>query len=235
MEGLRSPNRKLLEAVAGRIRPLLPEVVFVGGQVVELLITDAAAIRTRPTTDVDLLVATATKSKYHDVEEQLRGLGFSNDTSEGAPICRWVDPEGHRLDLLPVDTAILGFSNPWYPLAVQLAERHALREDLIISIPRASVFFATKLAAYLGRGRHDMLSSHDLEDVITLVAGRSELPGEVRREREDLRDWIAEQISYLLEHEDFAYALQGALPDAALMPEYLDHVRARFAELAART
>jgi hypothetical protein len=30
-----SPNTQLLEAVAGRIAPLLDEVVFVGGQVVE--------------------------------------------------------------------------------------------------------------------------------------------------------------------------------------------------------
>jgi hypothetical protein len=38
-----SPNRAVLERIARRLGPLLDEVVFVGGQVAELLVTDSAA------------------------------------------------------------------------------------------------------------------------------------------------------------------------------------------------
>ncbi|MDZ7778326.1 MAG: hypothetical protein U5R14_00020 [Gemmatimonadota bacterium] len=56
-----SLNRTVLEAVARRIEPLLGEVVFVGGQVAELLITSRGATRVRPTTDVDIVVQASTR------------------------------------------------------------------------------------------------------------------------------------------------------------------------------
>jgi hypothetical protein len=43
-----SPNRELLLRVARRLGPVLDELVFVGGQVAELLVTDPAAVRVRP-------------------------------------------------------------------------------------------------------------------------------------------------------------------------------------------
>ena len=51
-----SPNRAVLERIARRLGPLLDEVVFVGGQVAELLVTDRAAVRIRATDDVDIVV-----------------------------------------------------------------------------------------------------------------------------------------------------------------------------------
>ena len=44
-----SPNWDLLERTARRLRPVLDEVVFVGGHVAELLVTDPAAVRVRQT------------------------------------------------------------------------------------------------------------------------------------------------------------------------------------------
>lgn len=131
-----SPNRMILEAVAFRIHPLLDEVVFVGGQVVELLLTDPAAARTRPITDVDVVVTAGTRSEYHRIGERLRALGFESDTAEGAPICRWRSTGGHVLDLMPVDKTIPGFSNEWYPAAVKQTESHELADGLTILIPR---------------------------------------------------------------------------------------------------
>ena len=67
-----SLNRTVLEAVARRIEPLLGEVVFVGGQVAELLITSRGATRVRPTTDVDIVVQASTRLGYGEIEERLR-------------------------------------------------------------------------------------------------------------------------------------------------------------------
>lgn len=49
------PNLQLLEAAARALEPMLGEVVFVGGCVTGLLITDPAAAGIRPTTDVDVI------------------------------------------------------------------------------------------------------------------------------------------------------------------------------------
>jgi hypothetical protein len=227
---MNSPNVELLEAVAGRIAPLLDDVVFVGGQVVELLLTDPATIRIRATTDVDVVVV-GTRSEYHRMEERLRALGFLNDQSEGAPIRRWRTRDGHVLDLMPVDESILGFSNEWYGAAVDQTQQLELRSGLVILVPLAPVFMATKLAAFKGRGRDDLLGSHDLE--VTLVAGRPEIVAELGGAAPAVRTWVAAQIAMLLDHPDFDYALQGALPDAVRMPEYRREVLDRFRAVVA--
>lgn len=100
-----SPNRHVLEAVASKLEPVIDDLVFVGGQVVELLLTDPAAVRIRATIDVDVVVA-GTRSDYHRMEDRLRELGFTNDTSDGAPICRWRTEDGYVLDLMPADETV---------------------------------------------------------------------------------------------------------------------------------
>jgi hypothetical protein len=234
MRGRSSPNTQILESVAARIAPLLDDVVFVGGQIVELLLTDTAAIRIRPTTDVDVVVV-GTRSEYRRMEERLRALDFLNDQSEGAPLCRWKTRDGYILDLMPVDESILGFSNEWYGAAVDETLRHELPSGLTISIPRPPVFLATKLAAFKGRGHNDLLGSHDLEDVITLVAGRPEIVEELGGAEQVLKVWVAAEISALVEHPDFDYALQGALPDAVRIPEFRRDVLNRFKAIGAMT
>lgn len=231
MDILSSPNRHLLKAVATRIQPLLGELVFVGGQIVELYLTDPAAIRIRPTRDVDVVLA-GTRLQYHRTEARLRELGFKNDRTEGAPICRWRTDDGYILDLMPVDETILGFSNQWYPAVVERHEIYDLGDGLIISIPRPALFLATKLAAFQNRGMNDLLMSHDLEDIITLVAGRPELLDELEREPQTVRQWVGAKIGDLVQAPDFAYALPGALPDAAGLPEYRDEIRGRFEAIA---
>lgn len=51
-----SLNRVRLVRTARVLKPLPGEFVFVGGQVAELLVTAAAAVRVRPTDDVDVVV-----------------------------------------------------------------------------------------------------------------------------------------------------------------------------------
>ena len=53
------PNRLALTGVAKALGALTDEVVFVGGAVVGLLLTDPAAPRPRPTKDVDVIVEVA--------------------------------------------------------------------------------------------------------------------------------------------------------------------------------
>ncbi len=232
MNKSRSPNRAILESVAFRLEPLLPDLVFVGGQVAELLITDPAAIRVRPTADVDVVVSTTSKLQYRSIEERLVALGLRNDLREDAPICRWLTPEDVQVDVMPVDQAILGFSNQWYRMAVERAVDYALTDEVVIQVPTAPVFLATKWEAFLGRGEGDLLGSHDLEDIITVVAGRPEVLEELDGESVELRQWLANKAREFLEDTQSAYALQGALPDVVDLPDLMAEIQARFERIA---
>jgi len=78
------PNLSQLIAAADALRPLLGELVFVGGCVTGLLITDEAAGDPRRTFDVDAIAEITSYVQYIDFGERLRTLGFTEDTTEGA-------------------------------------------------------------------------------------------------------------------------------------------------------
>ena len=144
---MRDPNLDQLIAAADALRPLLPELVFVGGCVTGLLVTDEAAGEPRGTIDVDAIAEITSYAEYAEFGDRLRSLGFSEDTSEGAPVCRWIQGET-ILDVMPLDENILGFSNRWYRSAMQSSVTHKLRDDLQIRIVTAPYFLATKLEAF---------------------------------------------------------------------------------------
>ena len=99
----RSPNRDRLLHTARLLRPLLVELVFVGGQVAELLVTDPAAVRVRPTDDVDVVVPVTTRTAYHALQLRLMTLGFTPDHRDGAPVCRMRTADDLLLDVMPLD------------------------------------------------------------------------------------------------------------------------------------
>ena len=115
-----NPNLELLELAAERLRQLLAEIVFVGGCATGLLIDDPGAAPVRGTYDVDVIAEISSYAEYTVFSERLRGLGFKEDSREGAPLCRWTHG-ALTLDVMPLDSQVLGFSNRWYriPLTPQ--------------------------------------------------------------------------------------------------------------------
>jgi predicted nucleotidyltransferase len=210
-----NPNIQILEAAAERLRTLTEEMVFVGGCATGLLLTDPAASPVRATIDVDVLVEVATLVEYHWLSEQLRQLGFVEDTSEDAPICRWKTYDV-ILDVMPTDPKILGFGNRWFALAYEASEWTTLPSGKRIRLLPAPYFLATKLEAFECRGENDYLMSRDMEDIVTMLDGRSEIISEVQQAGEELKDYLVERCSMLLKERDFLDALPGhLLPDSA--------------------
>ena len=208
-------NLELLGEAARLLSPLLGELVFVGGSTTALLITDKAAAEVRPTYDVDAIAEISSYAAYADFSERLRRCGFSEDVSEGAPICRW-RLKKTILDVMPLDEKILGFSNRWYKPAMDSAVVHELEPDLRVRVVTAVYFCATKLEAFAGRGKHDYQSSHDLEDLMAVVDGRPELAEEIRSGPEDVRSYIGAEFRKILATPEFLDALPGyLLPDQA--------------------
>jgi predicted nucleotidyltransferase len=207
-------NREQLIIAARLLRPLLGELVFVGGTVTGLLITDEAAAGPRTTLDVDAIAEITSYAEYAAFGDRLRALGFQEDTREGAPLCRWVH-HGTTLDVMPLDQKILGFSNRWYRAAMESSVTVRLWDDLEIRIVTSPFFIATKLEAFKGRGKGDFFGSHDLEDLISVVDGRPALVTEVQAGAVDLRAYVRAEIHGLLSTPGFLDALPGyLLPDA---------------------
>ena len=208
------PNRALFESVVRLLVPVLDELVFVGGCTTGLFITDSAARGIRPTRDVDAIVDVASYSKYTALAERLRGLGLAEDTTPGAPLCRW-RRDDLIVDVMPVSERILGFSNRWYPAAIETAQSlNIAGHDVRVVTP--ALFIATKLEAFHGRGGDDVWASHDLEDIIAVVDGRPEIANDIAAADAEVRGYIAAEIRALLEDPDFAEALAGfLLPDWA--------------------
>lgn len=226
------PNVAMMEVVAERLGSRLrEELVFVGGAVTGLLITDPAQPTIRPTEDVDLIVHAATRADYHLVEDALRGRGFVNDMSADAPICRW-RIGAVIVDVMPTLEDILGFSNRWYPLALETAERIELPSGTAIRLVSAPVFLGTKLEAFAHRGNNDYLFSHDLGDVISVIDGRDELVEECRAQHESLKDYLRERFSNLLATTSFREALPGHVPGDAASQARLPDLQERLQLLA---
>jgi hypothetical protein len=168
-----NPNLELLTDAAKLLEPLLSELVFVGGCATALLITDKAAAEVRPTFDVDAIAEITSYAEYTEFSEKLRKLGFQEDTSEGAPLCRWRQ-KTTTLDVMPLDASILGFANTWYRPAMDHAGERELENGSKIRLVTPVYFCASKLEAFAGRGNGDFAASKDLEDLIAVIDGRSE-------------------------------------------------------------
>ncbi len=208
-------NLELLARAARLLEPLLVELVFVGGCTTSLLITDKAAAEVRSTYDVDAIAEITSYAAYADFSERLRKLGFNEDTSEDAPICRWRQKET-ILDVMPLDEKILGFSNRWYRPAMEFAVEHEMEPGLSIRVVNSVYFCATKLEAFASRGKGDYMASHDLEDLLSVIDGRPELVQEVEAAPSDALRYVATEVYKLLQVEEFVDALPGHLhPDSA--------------------
>lgn len=228
----RSPNRDRLIRTAREIRPLLNEFLFVGGQVAELLVTDPGAVRVRPTEDVDVVVRAATRTEYQMVMDRLQVLGFEPDRREGAPICRVCTLTGLVLDVMPLDETVLGFSNRWYAAAIEHATEWRLESDLTIRMVNAPVFLATKWEAFATRGVNDPMLSHDLEDIVTVVAGRPKIVGEVQATPKSVREFVGKHTQAFLAEPWSTDVIEGSLPDARQLRGLVQRVTGRLNEIA---
>jgi hypothetical protein len=211
---MNDPNLHLLVAAARLLQPLLDQLVFVGGCATGLLITDPAAVGIRPTKDVDAITDVGSYAEYAKLSDRLRDLGLTEDHSEGAPICRW--RRGDLLiDVMPTDERILGFSNRWYTPALESAQDVDIA-GLRLRVVAPVHFLAMKLEAFHGRGNDDVMGSHDLEDLITVVDGRPEIVDELSVAAPDVRSYIASHLRQLLDMREFIEAVPGfLLPDSA--------------------
>lgn len=203
-----------LATVADGLGPLLHEVAFVGAAAAPLMISDLGSEGIRPTDDIDLIVGAYSRREYSRLEEALRERGFRNDTSDGAPLCRYVY-SGVPVDVMPISEEVLGFSNRWYRFALDTAVWMDLPHGARGRVVTPVAFVATKLEAFRSPTRAyggDLLASHDLEDVLTVLDGRPGFDQEVAQAPAEVRSYLQDAFASLLADPDFVGAIVGHLP-----------------------
>ena len=206
------------------------DFAFLGGSVLSLLVKDPTADTIRVTKDVDIIADVRTRRDFHAEERELEARGFRHDTSEDAPICRWV-ADGIVVDVLPIREEVLGWKSRWFEEALQSAT--ALEIDgHAVKVITAPFFVALKLEAFEDRGKGDFLCSTDFEDVICLFNGRSTIADEILAEP-TVRDGIAAKFFRYLKCPDIEDAVSGFVQTEPNPDMRFDAIMSAFRKLAA--
>ena len=111
---------------------------------------------------------------------------------------------------MPVDEEVLGFSNLWYPVAIQNSLSVDLGDGIAIDVVAPVYSLATKFEAFSHRGKGDFFS-HDLEDIIFVIENRQDAVLELLNSAQDVRVYLAAKASELMSNADFLNILPGIL------------------------
>lgn len=200
-----------IEIVAKGFGDLVKDIVFIGGAVAELYADLPVPEEIRTTEDVDVIVKIVSRIEFNKFEETLRQLGFKNDISQGAPICRWIY-NGIKVDVMPMESSVLGFGNIWYEEGFSKKEQITLPNGIDIFIFPLMIYMASKMEAVKDRGLSDLRVSHDFEDIIYLFDNCGKIIEKYVAADENIRIYLAKEFSNLMKLSVFKEAVLYALP-----------------------
>jgi len=206
-----STNIQMLQTVANGLGELRDEMVFVGGAVAELYADNPAASEIRPTIDVDCVIEISSRLQFSRMEENLRAIGFTNDTSKGAPICRWIYKD-IKVDVMPTDSSILGFSNRWYEEGFEIKILKTLPNGTEIYVFPPEYYLAAKFEAHNARGGKDLRQSHDFEDIIYILDNCSDILDNINVSNPSVKKYLKEECQNLLDNPNITEGIETALP-----------------------
>jgi len=189
-------NLKVVEKVALALEELNSEVIYVGGAMVSLYVTDEGADLPRPTKDIDISVQISTYAEMDELREKLATKKIYPATTENV-IYRYTY-EDILIDFIPFEATELGPTNSWLKPGFEKAYSIEIGEATINILP-VSLFLATKWEAYTNRG-NDPRMSHDFEDIIYVIDNNMELVEDVKNAEEDVQLFLKEMSEEILSH-----------------------------------
>jgi hypothetical protein len=189
-------NRLALYEAAILLQDLNDEVVYVGGRIVGLLVTDELEDDVRPTFDIDVAVEVTGIIAHYAFEDRLKVLGFN---PEGTINCRYIHGET-IIDVMHTDGALQGINTTWYQDGFDNAVIVKIKGDKAIKILNSVYFVASKLEAFHDRAykQKNYLDCKDLEDIINVINGRPELVEEIQNAKVDVKRYISNFINCLV-------------------------------------
>ncbi len=206
-----STNIDMLQTVANGLGELKDIVVFVGGVVAGLYADDPAASDIRPTKDVDCVIELKSRMEHARLEENLRTKGFVHDTSEDAPVCRMIYQK-IKVDVMPTDEKILGFSNIWYKEGIENRITKTLPDKTEVFVFPPEYYLAAKFEAHKGRGGNDLRQSHDFEDIIYIMENCTDLFDDIRNANSTVKIYLKVECRNLLNNNNITEGVENALP-----------------------
>jgi predicted nucleotidyltransferase len=224
------PNVQQLQIVAGALKDLREKLVFVGGCVVGILITNTARPLVRATLDVDLVAEIASKAEYYGIAADLRRLGFQEDP-EHEVICRW-RYGSLKVDVMSSHEGVMNFTNHWYADAIEASVNAELPDRTSIRLITAPYFIATKLEAFYSRGHGDYMS-HDIEDIVNVIDGRDEIIGDIAAIKESaVAAYLRTEVEDLISDPRFLQSLPSHFQPNAVEQQRVPMLLARLREIA---
>ena len=201
----------MLQTVANGLGEMRDEMVFVGGAVSELYADNPAASEIRPTIDVDCVIEISSRLQFARMEENLRVKGFTNDTSKGAPICRWIYKD-IKVDVMPTDSSVLGFSNRWYEEGIEIKISKTLPDGTDVFVFPPEYYLAAKFEAHNSRGGNDLRQSHDFEDIIYILDNCSDILNAISGSNPRVKEYLKNECQNLLANPNITEGIESALP-----------------------
>lgn len=201
----------MLQTVANGLGDLRKEMVFVGGAVAELYADNPAASEIRPTLDVDCVIDIGSRLQFAKLEENLRAKGFTNDISKNAPICRWIYKE-IKVDIMPTDSAVLGFSNKWYEEGIENKITKTLSDQTEVFVFPPEYYLAAKFETHNGRGGKDLRQSHDFEDIIYILDNCLNIFEDINSSNQGVINYLKEECISLLQNDGLTEGIESSLP-----------------------
>lgn len=225
-------TRMAIEIVASALGELKDRSFLTGGVSIPFYITDPLEEAPRATLDIDVAIEVYSAVEFRNVvENRLREQGFVNDTSQGAPICRWKLNE-IIVDIMPIEESVLGFTNPWYQAGLSHTMPITVTERCPWRVLSAPFALAAKFEAFWSRGAADPGSSHDLEDILNMVNGRLEVVPEIAQAPDFCRRYLTESFSRILTEARFLEVLSFHLPFGQIGQQRLPVVLGRMRQIA---
>ena len=211
------PTIRNLERVAAVLANVPERFVFTGGATICLYVDEILQDELRPTLDVDCVVEIFSRAEYYTLAERLRGVGLEECAQADAPLCRW-RYQDLIVDVMPCDARILGFSNRWYGEGISNKIAYILPSGRVIDIFSPVYLLASKVEAFLGRGK-DLRLSKDIEDIVILLDGCEVLEEEFNRTKGAVKVFLG---SWFRENrENLQEAVLSFLPDSSVDREDL--------------
>lgn len=152
------------------------------------------------------------------LDDALRERGWLN-AMQDAPICRWKTPRDITVDVLSPAEEAMGFTNPWFAPCWDDVRVEDLGADVAIRIFNVTSYLATKIAAFRQRGSKNWYASKDLEDIISVLAGRASLVDDIETSQSPARHYVIDWFGWL--HETNTEQ-RGDIVAAHLDPELLE-------------
>lgn len=192
----RTINLEVVEKVAIALEDMNNDVIYVGGAVVSLYVSDEGAEQPRPTKDIDISVQISSYGQMDELREQLALKNIYPAPTEN--IMYRYAYEDILIDFIPFEETPLGPTNSWLKPGFEKAYPVNIGERKIKILP-VSLFLATKWEAYKSRG-NDPRTSHDFEDIIYILDNNKELIEDFHNANNDVQDFLKEMSSEILNH-----------------------------------